>query len=120
MGGRVAPLNETAPTEPLAVGELFGYPMGAGSARRLQDAGSVSPERFISAGGRHSCGVGTDGAGYCWEHVAGSSGQSSVPSGVTWAAISAGSYHSCGVSTGGAGYCWGSTARRRYRKGVIT
>ena len=60
----------------------------------------------MSAGGRHSCGVSTGGAGYCWGRD--SHGQSSVPSGVTWAAISAGGLHSCGVSTGGAGYCWGA------------
>ena len=60
----------------------------------------------MSAGGHHSCGVSTGGAGYCWGRD--DDGQSSVPSGVTWAAISAGYSHSCGVSTGGAGYCWGN------------
>ena len=60
-----------------------------------------------SAGGHHSCGVSTGGAGYCWGRD--DDGQSSnVPSGVTWASISAGGHHSCGVSTGGAGYCWAS------------
>ena len=61
-----SPLNGTAPTEPLAVGERFGSPMGAGSARRLADAGSVSQVRFISAGSFHSCGVSMGGEGYCW------------------------------------------------------
>ena len=106
-----SPLSGTVPTAPLAVGEPFGSPMGAGSARRLQEAGSVSQARFISAGGQHSCGVSTGGAGYCWGST--TDGRSSVPSGVTWAAISAGGWHSCGVSTGGRATVGGGTISAR-------
>ena len=89
-----SPLNETVSAELLAGGELLGSPMGAGSARQLQDAGSarqlqdagsVSHVGFMSAGEYHSCGVSADGTGYCWGYN--DDGQSTVPSGVAWAAI---------------------------------
>lgn len=72
-----------------------------------------------------SCGVTTDGDGYCWGD--GSSGQlgtggyfgpwvspdieSPVPvlvkGGHTWASISTQGFTTCGVTTDGDGYCWG-------------
>jgi alpha-tubulin suppressor-like RCC1 family protein len=77
----------------------------------------------ISAGQFHSCGVGSDGEGYCWGYNSfgqlgnGNTGtNSNVPklvsqgdrsSGVTFSRITAGSSHSCGIGSDGQGYCWG-------------
>jgi alpha-tubulin suppressor-like RCC1 family protein len=71
----------------------------------------------ISGAGKTSCGVTTDGDGYCWGRVL---GQPGIPPGIgansyqpalvsgghTWSSISA-STTSCGVTTDGDGYCWG-------------
>ncbi len=76
----------------------------------------------ISAGSGHTCGVGSDGQGYCWEHNKsgqlgnGSTTDSNVPklvsqgdrsSGVIFVSISAGTGHTCAVGSDGQGYCWG-------------
>lgn len=71
----------------------------------------------VSAGGRHSCGVTTSGAAYCWgENVLGQLGNGTyassatpvpVAGGLTFATVSAGAAHTCGVTTSGAAYCWG-------------
>ena len=76
----------------------------------------------ITTGLKHTCGVSTTGAGYCWG--AGQSVQlgiglpapSSVttptavvtPVGAAWAEISPGSFMTCGRTTAGVGYCWGT------------
>src|SRR5438067_1844997 len=87
----------------------------------------------FSAGGVHTCGVTTSGAGFCWG--SNSSGQlggsaasqceidyygSGVPcsttavpvaGGFAFAAVSAGRSHTCGLTTGGAAYCWGDNVQ---------
>jgi alpha-tubulin suppressor-like RCC1 family protein len=72
----------------------------------------------VSVGFRHSCGVTTTGAAYCWGHnFAGELGtgsqliSSSIPAlvvgGLTFSTVSASQYHTCGLTTAGAAYCWG-------------
>ena len=74
---------------------------------------------MLSAGGRHTCGIGTDGVAYCWgDGQYGQLGTGSttgslvpvpvaVPDGVSFSALSADYYHTCGVTTTDAAYCWG-------------
>ena len=71
----------------------------------------------VSAGARHSCGVTTGGAAYCWgwnvhgELGNGATTNSSSPvavaGGLKFSAVSAGGDHTCGITPGGVAYCWG-------------
>lgn len=84
----------------------------------------------VSAGGRHSCGVTTAGAAYCWgDNRTGALGtgnnlpsQSPVPvavaGGLTFASISAGAGYTCGVTTAGAAYCWGNDGNGQLGNGA--
>ena len=58
----------------------------------------------VSAGGKHSCGLSTDGTITCWGND--DDGQANAPSG-SFKAVSVGEEHSCGLSTGGTITCWG-------------
>jgi alpha-tubulin suppressor-like RCC1 family protein len=70
-----------------------------------------------SAGSRHTCGLTTGGAAYCWgKNDVGQLGDGggtnqwtpvAVLGGLVFQSISAGSSHTCGLTTGGAAYCWG-------------
>jgi hypothetical protein len=73
----------------------------------------------ISAGSRHTCGVTTAGAGYCWgTNILGNLGNgelvgradvpTAVVGGLTFSSIDAGWEHSCGVTVESQGRCWGS------------
>ena len=73
----------------------------------------------ISSAGAGSCGLGTDGAAFCWggnwvgQLGNGSTADTSVPvavsGGLTFASLSAGNDHACGVTRGGGIlYCWGA------------
>src|SRR5207249_2212099 len=72
----------------------------------------------VSAGGRHTCGVTTSGAAYCWgSNGSGQLGEGtntprfgpvSIAGGLGFTTISAGGTHTCGVTTDGTAYCWGS------------
>lgn len=93
----------------------------------------------ISAGTTQSCGVATDGRGYCWGGGYGSVGvphldPSRCPQGTPCAeprpqlvstelrftSISAGNGFTCGVATSGAGYCWGGLFQPgQPRQGVL-
>jgi alpha-tubulin suppressor-like RCC1 family protein len=82
---------------------------------------SLSTSSFAADNVAFTCGVTTEGAGYCWgSDTSGKLGNGSVltesqvspspvatPSGVTWDLISVGSHHACGLTTGRAIYCWG-------------
>lgn len=88
--------------------------------------------RSLSAGGVHTCGVTTDGKGYCWgdnlEGRLGTGGSfltarqwntkpSAVEGDLKFTMISAGDYHSCGVTSDGAVYCWGGNAEGQLGNG---
>ncbi|HUF66464.1 MAG TPA: hypothetical protein VMM17_10875 [Gemmatimonadaceae bacterium] len=74
----------------------------------------------VSAGFRHTCGVTTAGAAYCWGNNNfgqlgdGTATRSNVPvavsGGLTFQSVSAGTTHTCGVTTAGVAYCWGRNA----------
>ena len=77
--------------------------------------------KSVSAGGFHSCGLGTDNKAYCWGSGSfgrlgtGDTNNSLIPKlvlapiggAITWKSISAGSFHSCGIGTDNKAYCWG-------------
>ncbi len=75
---------------------------------------------FVSVSARgayHSCGVTTDGVGYCWgSDEKGQLGDGStlfspvplpVAGGLTFASITVERSHTCGITIGGQAYCWG-------------
>jgi len=80
----------------------------------------------ISASWRHTCGIGSDGNGYCWGDSGGGGlgdgtrfygvsnipvlvSQGERPAGVTFISISVGGLggNTCGIGSDGNGYCWG-------------
>ena len=77
----------------------------------------------VSAGYFHTCGITTDGLGYCWgENGSGQLGVSNATSieapvavsgGLTFANVISGRDHTCGVTTAGIAYCWGSNQSGR-------
>ena len=94
----------------------FGFGDDASSGGRI-----ITEFASISAGGNHTCGVGTDGYVGCWGD---DWNGSTMPPDGTFASVSAGEYHTCGVRTDGALACWGSdsdgeghAARGRIRLG---
>ena len=72
----------------------------------------------VRPGGNSTCGVTTNGQGYCWGNNDrgqlgdGSTTESLVPvpvtAGETWTTIDPGGAFACGVTTSGAGLCWGN------------
>ncbi len=92
-------------------------------------AGSATPVRVsdvlsfatVSAGYAHSCGVTTNGVGYCWgDNSESQLGQENAQAGgfgflpgviagdLRFTMLGAGVVHSCGLTTLGVVYCWGS------------
>ncbi len=77
----------------------------------------------VSAGYFHTCGIATDGLGYCWgENGSGQLAVNNVVSietpvpvsgGLTFANVVAGRDHTCGVTIAGVAYCWGSNQSGR-------
>ncbi len=72
----------------------------------------------VSAGGLHTCGLRTDGVGYCWGYNGdGSLGNGSTATGwrampvfggLRFVELDAGTTHTCGLTVTHAAYCWGS------------
>ena len=86
----------------------------------LPGANSVGTWRAVDPGTGHTCGIATDGTGYCWgSNGAGQLGNGSrgstddslpvaiVSGPATWKAIAAGEAFSCGIGSDDALYCWG-------------
>ncbi len=73
--------------------------------------------RMLAAGSQHTCGIATDGTGWCWgENDAGQLGNgsrsgSTTPVGVRgdlqFRALAAGEKHTCGIAADGRVHCWG-------------
>ena len=74
---------------------------------------------MVSSGGRHSCGVKSNGHAYCWGwnndgqlgNETGSDQETrpvQVSGQLKFTSISAGVSHTCGTTTRGFVYCWGS------------
>ncbi|GAA2860124.1 hypothetical protein Acy02nite_56300 [Actinoplanes cyaneus] len=113
------------------------YCWGYGSSGQLGDGGTVkrsSPVAVnapaggvtftqLTAGGSHTCGLGSDTKAYCWG--AGDRGQLGdgdsgtyrsgpvavdAPAGVTFTQLTAGGAHTCGRGSDTKAYCWGSGA----------
>ena len=61
--------------------------------------------RYPGSGGKHTCGVKSDGSVECWGEN--NHGQSSPPSDTFWR-LSAGYFHTCGVTSHGTVECWGN------------
>jgi alpha-tubulin suppressor-like RCC1 family protein len=78
---------------------------------------SIDASISVDGGYLHTCGVTTDGAGYCWgSNTYGQLGDGTntqrlepvlVTGGLMFTSISAASTHTCGVTTTGQAYCWG-------------
>jgi uncharacterized protein YjdB len=73
----------------------------------------------LSGGDFHTCGIASNGKGYCWgENVWGELGNGAVggsqlqpnlvAGGLTWSSIQAASIGTCGLTTDGTAYCWGA------------
>jgi alpha-tubulin suppressor-like RCC1 family protein len=101
-------------------GSQLGSSGGPGSSA---DPGAVTGGhafRTLTAGDRHTCGIGTDSLTYCWgANDSGQLGDSQPGSGGPtpmlvatrrrYVSVSAGGVHTCGVSVGVV-YCWGGNA----------
>lgn len=83
----------------------------------------------IVSGQRHSCGLTSAGAAYCWgSNGNGALGAPSVPSwahqpvlvsgGLTFTSLTAGMTHTCGITTTGAAYCWGANGEGQLGNGT--
>jgi alpha-tubulin suppressor-like RCC1 family protein len=90
----------------------------------------ATPAKFIalSAGARHTCGLTTNRAIFCWgandtQQVsdAGSGGPTlqQVPGTLPWAQVSAGTSHTCAIRSDGALFCWGSNDRGQLGNGTF-
>ena len=107
-------------------GQLGAGSVGGSFTAPVAVAGGLTFAK-ISAGERHTCGLTTAGAVYCWGRnfdlqlgrgpdTGGSVDSGTpqlvtggeLPAGVTFTTISAGARHSCAVGSDGAAYCWGS------------
>ena len=83
----------------------YADPWGRGNARGFRCAGLPATMESVSAGGRHSCSLDSDGWVACWGDN--SDGQTEEPS-EAFTDISAGEAHTCGVTVNGSLRCWGN------------
>jgi alpha-tubulin suppressor-like RCC1 family protein len=82
---------------------------------------------YISAGMNHTCGVATDGTGYCWgDNGSGQLGDGSqterhsptlVSGGLSFKTISAGVTHTCALAVSDVAYCWGANSNGQLGSG---
>jgi alpha-tubulin suppressor-like RCC1 family protein len=84
----------------------------------------------VEAGAAVTCGVSTDGRGYCWgeqwalgrggSREAGRTSPQELPGNREWAALDAGLEIVCGLTRGGETYCWGPAGNRAALDTVAT
>src|SRR2546429_1438852 len=82
------------------------------------------------AGRRHSCGVTSAGAAYCWgENGSGQRGDGTTTDSLTPVAVAGGrtftslspfSFHTCGLTQAGGAYCWGANSNGELGDGTTT
>ncbi len=82
----------------------------------------------LAAGARHTCGVATDGAAWCWgDNNSGQLGDGSTRGGATprrvtgglkFTALAAGDDHTCGITGAGKIHCWGDGFSGQLGRGV--
>lgn len=79
------------------------------SASDPNAGGGPAGLRFSSVTvGGHSCGVTTQGNGWCWGSRGwGDATPTAVGTSITFQSVHAGPVHACGVSTDDLVYCWG-------------
>jgi alpha-tubulin suppressor-like RCC1 family protein len=89
----------------------------------------------LSTGSKHTCGLATGGAAYCWgfnyDGQLGNGSSTSSPDlatplpgavlgGLSFAAVSPGYFATCGIATSGAAYCWGGNVTGLFGDGSGT
>lgn len=80
----------------------------------------------IDGGPFHACGIGTDGATYCWGIAAvgdgtdGSDSPVTVSGGHSFVTLSTGFFFTCAVTTGDETFCWGLNYRGQLGTGDTT
>ena len=70
----------------------------------VTEEGAAEPFVSVSAGGRHTCGVRSNGSVACWGSNA--DGRATPPAG-SFVSVSAGYNHTCGLRSDGSVACWG-------------
>jgi alpha-tubulin suppressor-like RCC1 family protein len=93
------------------IGGGSGGKMDAGAAILASDGAADYGFDFtqIAVGGRHACGLVSDGSMLCW----GLATDERIPTsdvGAGWKQIAAGGYHTCALRTSGSLQCWGAGA----------
>lgn len=98
----------------LGTGKVF-----AASNKPMRVAGGLTWSS-VTAGGWHTCGIATNGAGYCWgDNMLGQVGDGTVvrrpaptpiAGGRSFSQLSANFGRTCGVTTGREAYCWGENS----------
>jgi len=93
----------------------------AGSSASVVAVSFPTERGIVAAGGRHSCGLDTNGLASCWgANDQGQLGDGSrndhaepavVAGDLSFTQLSAGASHTCGVSRDGDVYCWGNNER---------
>ena len=89
----------------------------------------------LTAGDRHTCGLGSNGYAYCWGHghngeLTGGIGIEAwpsplalatwaLPAGVTFTQLTVGYRHTCGLGSDGHAYCWGLNVYGEWGHGTI-
>jgi alpha-tubulin suppressor-like RCC1 family protein len=111
--------------KPALCGRLFPALLALAAMSACSDAagpsgGSAAPPAWarLSAGAAATCGVTTDGRGFCWGQPWIMAGQptpplvtspAEVPGGHRWSDIEVGEELACGITTQGETYCWGGS-----------
>ena len=72
---------------------------------------------FLAAGGARTCGLTSDGTGYCWGD--GVLVPTAIPGAVKFTSLTVGNAHACGLGTDARAYCWGRNTRGQLGNGAF-